>query len=169
MMRFFLATTVAVLIAVYLSAFWVGAQASVAVRFTDVTLQAGISFLHDNAASPRKYIIETMGSGGAWIDYDADGFLDLFLVNGGATPAYTPKQRLRHSLYHSRGDGTFAELAQAAGVQGDGSFGMGAAVADFDNDGLSDIYVTGYASHGEAPHHRLVRRRSHSHGLLGEA
>ncbi len=115
-----------------------------AVRFVDLTAQAGIQFKHDNAATPRKYMIETMGSGGAWLDFDGDGFLDLFFVNGGPTPAYRPLSPPHHALYRNQGDGTFADVTNRAGVGGDGSFGMGAAVADFDNDGFPDIYLSGY-------------------------
>src|SRR5579884_541361 len=103
-------------------------QASHAVQFTDVGASAGIAFHHDNAASPEKYLIETMGSGAAWIDYDQDGLLDLYLVNGAATSAYTPKHPLRSALYHNNGDGTFTDVTTKAGVGAEGVFGMGVAV-----------------------------------------
>jgi len=112
--------------------------------FVNVTESAGIRFHHDNAASPRKYLIETMGSGCAWLDFDADGFLDLFFVNGGPTPSHQPRKTPRHALYRNQGDGTFVEVTRQLGVGGDGSFGMGAAVGDFDNDGFPDLYVSGH-------------------------
>src|SRR5215475_6875779 len=80
------------------------------VRFVDVARSAGITFQHDNAASPEKYLIETMGSGCGWIDYNQDGLLDLYLANGAATKIYTPKQPLRGALYRNNGDGTFSDV-----------------------------------------------------------
>ena len=116
----------------------------VKVQFTDVARQSGIAFRHDNAASAEKYLIETMGSGCAWIDYDQDGLLDLYLVNGAATRVYTPKQPLRSALYHNNGDGTFTDVTEKAGVGAEGLFGMGVAVGDYDNDGFPDLLVLGY-------------------------
>jgi hypothetical protein len=114
------------------------------ITYTDVTATANIRFRHANAASPRKYIIETMGSGGAWLDFDGDGFLDLFLVNGGAMPASKPVTPLRHGLFRNRGNGTFEDVTASSGISGATSYGMGAAAADYNNDGLPDLYVTGY-------------------------
>jgi len=114
------------------------------VVFVDVAKQAGISFRHDNAASPEKYLIETMGAGAAWIDFDGDGYLDLYLVNSAATKAYTPALPLRSALYRNNGDGTFTDVTEKAGVGAEGLFGMGVAVGDFDNDGFPDLYVIGY-------------------------
>ena len=114
------------------------------VSFIDVARAAGISFSHDNAASPEKYLIETMGAGCAWIDYDQDGLLDLYLVNGTATKLYTPKRPLRSALYHNNGDGTFTDVTERAGVGAEGLFGMGVAVGDFNNDGFPDLFVLGY-------------------------
>jgi enediyne biosynthesis protein E4 len=114
------------------------------VTFTDIARPAGLHFVHDNAASPEKYLIETMGSGCAWIDYDQDGLLDLYLVNGAATPLYTPNHPLRSALYHNNGDGTFTDVTTRAGVGAEGLFGMGVAVGDFNNDGFPDLLVLGY-------------------------
>ena len=114
------------------------------VRFVDVASQAGIKFRHDNAASPEKYLIETMGSGCGWIDYDQNGLLDLYLVNGATTHVYTPKQPLRSALYRNNGDGTFTDVTAKAGVGAEGLFGMGVAVGDYDNDGFPDLLVLGY-------------------------
>src|SRR5207245_2525738 len=86
------------------------------VAFVDVARAAGITFEHDNAASPEKFLIETMGSGCGWIDYDQDGLLDLYLVNGAATQAYKPARPLRSALYHNNVDGTFSDVTQRAGV-----------------------------------------------------
>ncbi len=114
------------------------------VRYIDVASFAGISFQHDNAASPEKYLIETMGSGCGWIDYDQNGLLDLYLANGASTRLYTPKHALRSALYRNNGDGTFTDVTLKAGVPAEGLFGMGVAVGDYDNDGFPDLLVLGY-------------------------
>jgi hypothetical protein len=114
------------------------------VTFVDVARSAGITFQHDNAASPEKYLIETMGSGCAWIDYNQDGLLDLYLVNSAATELYKPKQPLRSALYRNNGDGSFTDVTGKAGVGADRLFGMGVAVGDYDNDGFPDLLVLGY-------------------------
>jgi enediyne biosynthesis protein E4 len=115
-----------------------------AVKFVDVAQPAGIRFRHDNAASSEKYLIETMGSGCGWIDYNQDGLLDLYLVNGAATRIYTPAHALRSALYRNNGDGTFTDVTDKAGVGAEGLFGMGVAVGDYDNDGFPDLLVLGY-------------------------
>jgi enediyne biosynthesis protein E4 len=114
------------------------------VTFVDVTRSSNITFKHDNAATPQRYLIETMGSGAAWIDYDNDGYLDLYLVNSAATNIYKPANPLRSALYHSNGDGTFTDVTEKAGVGAVNLFGMGVAVGDYDNDGFEDLYVVGY-------------------------
>jgi hypothetical protein len=124
--------------------FWGGSRAESAVTFVDVASLSGINFRHDNAASPEKYLIETMGSGCGWIDYDQNGLLDLYLVNGAATRVYTPKQPLRSALYRNNGDGTFSDVTAHSGVGAEGLFGMGVAVGDYDNDGYPDLFVLGY-------------------------
>jgi hypothetical protein len=114
------------------------------VTFIDVAPSAGITFQHDNAASAEKFLIETMGSGCAWIDYEQNGLLDLYLVNGAATRAYSPKTPLRSALYRNNGDGTFTDVTAVAKVGAEGLFGMGVAVGDYDNDGFPDLFVVGY-------------------------
>jgi len=114
------------------------------VRFVDVAGSAGITFQHENAASPQKYLIETMGAGCGWIDYDQNGLLDLFLANGAATSARSPAPAPRSALYRNNGDGTFTDVTTRAGVGAEGLFGMGVAVGDFDNDGFPDLFVLGY-------------------------
>ena len=114
------------------------------VNFVDVANAAGIHLRHDNAATPEKYLIETMGSGCGWIDYDQDGFLDLYLANGAATKLYKPAHPLRGALYHNNGDGTFTDVTGKAGVGAEGLFGMGVAVGDYNNDGFPDLFVLGY-------------------------
>jgi hypothetical protein len=114
------------------------------VTFVDVARPAGITFRHDNAASPDKYLIETMGSGCGWIDYDQNGLLDLYMANGAATHVYTPQRSLSSALYHNNGDGTFTDVTARAGVGAEGLFGMGVTVGDYDNDGFPDMLVLGY-------------------------
>ncbi|HEV7220410.1 MAG TPA: CRTAC1 family protein [Terriglobales bacterium] len=114
------------------------------VRFVDVARSAGITFHHENAASTEKYLIETMGSGCGWIDYDQNGLLDVYLVNGTATHARSLGYSPRSALYRNNGDGTFTDVTSKAGVGAEGLFGMGVAVGDYDNDGFPDLFVLGY-------------------------
>ncbi len=116
----------------------------VSIRFTDIRKSAGITFVQDSTGTDEKYYLETMGTGVAWIDYDQDGLMDLYFVQAGATDAYKPAKTLRSALYHNNGDGTFTDVTQKAGVGGEGHYGQGVAVGDFDNDGYPDLYVTGY-------------------------
>jgi hypothetical protein len=112
--------------------------------FRDIAKSAGINFIHDNAATAEKYLIETMGAGCGWIDYDADGLLDLYLVNSAATRIYQPKRRLRSALFRNNGAGRFTDVTEKAGVGAEGLFGMGVAVGDYDNDGFPDLIALGY-------------------------
>lgn len=114
------------------------------VRFTDVRKAAGITFVQDSTETPEKYYLETMGTGVGWIDYDQDGLMDLYFVQSGPTDAYKPSHPLRSALYHNNGDGTFTDVTTKAGVGGEGHYGQGVAVGDFDNDGYPDLYITGY-------------------------
>ena len=118
--------------------------ASGTVTFTDVTEAAGVRFAHERAATGEKYLVETMGGGGGWLDFDQDGWLDLFLVNSGETPLFKPSQPLRHGLFRNDGDGTFTDVTQGSGVEHTDSFNMGMSVGDYDNDGYPDLYVTGF-------------------------
>ena len=114
--------------------------------FTDVTQQAGIHWMEFNGQSPERFLVESTTGGVAFLDFDCDGRLDLFLVNGGETPGGRSKTPVRNALYRNLGSGRFEEVAAKAGVDRLPFFGMGVAVADYDNDGHPDIYVTGYPS-----------------------
>lgn len=119
-------------------------KVSANIAFVEITQSAGIRFVHDNAASEEKYLIETMGSGCGWIDYNGDGLMDLYLVNGTATQVHKTETTPTSSLYRNNGDGTFSDVTEQAAVGTAGLFGMGIAVGDYDNDGLQDLFVAGY-------------------------
>ena len=104
---------------------------------------SGIRWVHDNAASPEHYLPETMGPGCAFLDYDNDGWMDIYLVNSGPCDFYKPGKPIRNALYKNNRDGTFTDVTDAARVPG-GTFGMGVAAADYDNDGFPDLFVTAY-------------------------
>jgi enediyne biosynthesis protein E4 len=105
--------------------------------------KSGITFVHENAMSAERYLPETMGPGCAFLDYDNDGWMDIYITNSGPADFYTPKTPLRNALYRNNRDGTFTDVTEKAGVTG-GTFGMGVAVGDYDNDGYPDLFVTGY-------------------------
>ena len=105
---------------------------------------SGIGWKHDNAMSVSRYLPETMGPGVAFFDYDNDGWMDVFLVNSGSSDFYTPAAPPKNALYKNNRNGTFTDVTEAAGVAGGREFGMGCAIADYDNDGYQDILVTAY-------------------------
>ncbi len=111
-------------------------------HFTDVTQKAGIHFVHNNGAFGKKYLPETMGSGVAFIDYDNDGWQDIFFVNSTAWPGHPGRVTTPH-LYHNNHDGTFTDVTKKAGLALP-VYGMGVAVGDYDNDGWDDLFVTTY-------------------------
>jgi hypothetical protein len=110
-------------------------------QFVDITSQAGISFRHVNGASASKYLVETMGSGGLFFDYDNDGWIDIFLVDGGSHADPVVARRARHRLYHNRGNLTFEDTTGRSGIQ-HREYGMGACAGDVDGDGWIDLYIT---------------------------
>jgi enediyne biosynthesis protein E4 len=119
--------------------------------FVDATAAKGLNFRYLSSHTSKKYLLETMGAGVALFDYDNDGRLDIFLVNGAPLAEPTPKGTIPQKtgpeywnrLYHQKTDGTFEDVTEKAGLQGRG-YGMGVAVGDYDNDGYEDLYVTAY-------------------------
>ncbi len=104
---------------------------------------SGITWVHENGMSKEHYLPEALGPGVAFLDYDNDGWMDIYLVNSGPSDFYHPAKPLRNALYKNNRDGTFTDVTEKAGVAG-GTFGMGVAVGDFDNDGWPDLFVTSY-------------------------
>jgi hypothetical protein len=112
--------------------------------FSDVTVESGIDFVHSNGATGQKYVIETVGPGAAFLDFDADGDLDIYLLNGAPTGVATePAAATVNRLYRNDPGGMFADVTAASGLD-DSGYGMGSCAADADNDGDLDVYVTNF-------------------------
>ena len=128
-----------------------GPQARSPVTFNNITAQSGVNFIHAAAKTPSKYLLETMGDGVAIFDFDNDGRMDLFFTNGAALKQSMSKDdlpdktqpRLWNRLFQQKPDGTFKDVTERAGLKGVG-YSMGAAAADYDNDGFVDLFVSGY-------------------------
>src|SRR5580700_2734744 len=120
-------------------------------KFTDATAALGLHFQYLASHTAKHYLPETMGAGVALFDYDNDGRLDIFLVNGAPISDPTPKGSIPQKsgpqywnrLFHQKPDGTFVDVTEKAGLEGSG-YGMGVAVGDYDNDGYEDLFVTAY-------------------------
>jgi enediyne biosynthesis protein E4 len=112
-------------------------------RFEDVSRSAGLTFRYTSGATDDLFIADTMGGGVGLIDYDDDGWLDIYLVNGCPLPFDPRTPPAPNKLFHNRRDGTFEDVTERAGVAGRG-YGMGCTVGDFDNDGRDDLFVTGF-------------------------
>ena len=119
---------------------WTVAGAPPAVRLVDVTEQAGIQFKHNSGAYGGKLLPETLGSGCAFVDYDADGWQDILLINGMDWPGHK-RQRSTLRLYRNNRNGTFTDVTRSAGLDIE-MYGMGVAVGDYNNDGFPDIYIS---------------------------
>src|SRR6202521_2516424 len=115
--------------------------------FVDTTERLGVNFQYRASHTSRKYLLETMGAGVALFDYDNDGRLDIYLVNGAPLSDPTPRgtvpqktdSQYWNRLYHQKPDGTFEDVTEKAGLEETG-YGMGVAVGDYDNDGFEDLY-----------------------------
>jgi hypothetical protein len=119
-------------------------QSSSMFPFSEIPAAAsGIDFAHTSGKSAQKYLPESTGPGCAFVDYDNDGWMDIYLVNSGPCDFWTPPKPLRNALYHNNRDGTFTDVTEKAGVPG-GGYGMGVAAGDYNGDGFPDLYVTQY-------------------------
>ena len=113
--------------------------------FEDVAEKAGIDFQLDSGNSMRAFILESNSAGVVVIDYDNDGWPDLYFVNGSTIERLDAGQKSRgNRLYHNNRDGTFTDVTDRAGVRGNGDWGMGGCIGDVDNNGYDDIFVTNY-------------------------
>lgn len=129
--------------------------AATAIRFRDATSSSGIRFVHTDGSSGKRHIVETVASGLGLIDFDNDGHLDLFFLNGAPLPGTPPPaRRPTNELYRNNGNGTFTDVTATSGVGIEG-YALGCAVADYDNDGFEDIFITNYGAH------RLLRNNGH--------
>jgi hypothetical protein len=120
----------------------VAVRAQSVVTFENVAKAVGLTFTHVNGASREKYLVETMGSGAAFLDYDNDGWIDLFVVDGGSIAA-AGKSGARHRLFHNEGKGIFKDVTPTSGIV-HREYGMGACAGDVDGDGRIDLYITNY-------------------------
>lgn len=133
-----------ILVALLGVALWTGSAALPDALFEEIAAQtSGILWVHENAMSEQRHLPESVGPGCAFLDYDNDGWMDVYLVNSGACDFYKPARPLRNALYRNNRDGTFTDVTGQAGVEG-GSFGMGVAVGDYDNDAYPDLFITAY-------------------------
>ena len=119
------------------------ADAEDIISFTAVTETAGLQFHHADGRSGQRYFLETVGSGVAFFDYDTDGLIDIYFVNGADLPGFQSPTLPTNRLYRNNGDGSFTDVTEQAGV-GDTGYGGGCAVGDYDNDGDLDLYVTNF-------------------------
>ncbi|MCP4452613.1 MAG: VCBS repeat-containing protein, partial [Planctomycetes bacterium] len=112
-------------------------------QFHDVTKETGISFVHTDGSSGKRYIVETVTAGVGLFDYDSDGDMDIYFLNGAPLKGTQAKRVSRNALYRNEGDWRFTDVTKRAGV-GDTGYGLGLAIGDYDNDGDRDIYVNNF-------------------------
>ncbi len=117
-------------------------RAETAVTFTHITASVGIRFVHNNGAFGKKYLPEMLGSGCLFLDFDGDGWQDILLINSSNWPEH-PGAKSLPALYRNNHDGTFSDRTRGSGLDVE-LYGIGGTAADFDNDGLIDVYITAY-------------------------
>ena len=115
------------------------------ILFRDITPETGITFTHTDGSSGRRYIIEPMSAGLALFDYDGDGRIDIYFLNGAPLPGARSQAVPTNALWHNEGDWRFTDVTERAGV-GDTGFGLGVTIGDYDNDGDSDIYLNNFGA-----------------------
>src|SRR5713101_1729921 len=131
----------AIFVAALTAADWLGSSRPAGIQFEETAAKVGLSFTTANSPTANKNQIETMVAGVALFDYDRDGYLDIYLVNGAAIPSLKKDSPIYwNRLFHNNGNGTFTDVTEKAGVAGAG-YGMGVAVGDYDNDGWPDLFV----------------------------
>lgn len=131
------------LLLLLLTASWASAQTGA--YFTEITDDVALDFEHDPGTEGNYWAPEVMGSGGAFMDFDGDGALDIYLVQGGPLPESAKTERLTNRLFRQKADGSFADVTETSGL-GNTGYGTGVAVGDIDNDGLVDLYVGNYGA-----------------------
>lgn len=119
------------------------AESNCPIQLRDLTGQTGITFIHNDGSSGRRYIVETVGAGLALLDYDRDGDVDIYFLNGAPLPGARIVPPPRNALYRNDGDWKFTDVTEQAGV-GDTGYGLGVCTGDYDNDGDQDIYVNNF-------------------------
>src|SRR6478752_704033 len=119
----------------------IATSANSPIIFEDIAQRSGLTFVSDSSPTPNKNQPETMVAGVALFDFDNDGYLDVYLVNGAAIPSLQKESpKYWNRLFHNNRNGTFTDITEKAGVKGEG-YGMGVAIGDYDNDGWADIFV----------------------------
>ena len=132
------------------------------IQFQDVTNDSGITFLHTDGSSGRRYIVESMSTGIATLDYDGDGLIDVYFPNGGPLPGARYDKPPRHALYRNLGDWRFLEVTDQAGVPAT-AFGLGITIGDYDADGWPDIYLNNFGpgilfhNNGDGTYHDVTQ------------
>ncbi len=148
------------------------AQSGAPIRFEEIASKAGLRFITQNSATPNKNQVETMVAGVGLLDYDGDGYLDVYVVNGAAIPSLRKETpAFWNRLYHNNHDGTFTDVTERAGVAGAG-YGQGVAIGDYDNDGRPDIFVANvtanqlFHNNGDGTFTEVARRSGLEGALL---